>query len=203
MLWSAAIYNLHRAFKLREFRAIFAVIFLYVMGFSFFVLFFQVYLIDRFHYTQSELGLQMAYTGLWIIFTQGVLIRPVTRLFSARQVLKGSLLLLSMAIGAILLPDRGWLFLFVLPFTAMGQGLSMPTSTAIVSGMARRSEQGEILGLSQSVSAVAMFVTPLIGGELAGWNTSAPILAGSLTVLAAWVMYMVLFSGEGKRNERV
>jgi len=49
--------------------------------------FFQVFLIGKFHYTQSGIGDFFAYMGLWIVFAQGGVLRPLSRKFSPAKIL--------------------------------------------------------------------------------------------------------------------
>jgi len=49
---------------------------------------------------------------------------------------------------------------------AFGNGVLRPTLTSRVTQAARRDEQGVVLGLTQSLSSVAMIVAPLVGTAL-------------------------------------
>jgi MFS family permease len=48
-------------------------------GFTFFTTFFGVFLIDRFRFTQGDIGDFFSYMGLWIVFAQALVVRPVSR----------------------------------------------------------------------------------------------------------------------------
>jgi MFS family permease len=65
-----------------------------------------------------------------------------------------------------------------------GQGLLAPSLTSMVAGRARHDRRGSVLGLQQSVSALARVVGPIVGGFLfAHVGVGAPYAAGA--VLAA------------------
>jgi DHA1 family tetracycline resistance protein-like MFS transporter len=98
--------NIGRAIQLVQCRQIFLVVFFLVFGFSFFTQFFQVYLIQRFAYTQSQIGDLFDYVGLWIAFSQGVVNRPLTGRFTPAQILPISALLLAISLPALLLPGQ-------------------------------------------------------------------------------------------------
>ncbi|MDD5110536.1 MAG: MFS transporter [Patescibacteria group bacterium] len=191
-VWSGP-QNVLRAFSLPHLRAMFAVIFLLTFGFSSYVQFYQIHLIEKLHFNQSAIGDLFAYLGLWIAFTQGILIRPLTRRFSSARLLSISTLLLAFTLPMTLLPDRaGWLYA-LLPLLAVCTGIALPTSTAIISELAGLKTQGEILGINQSVQSLAQAVPPLVAGAIIGIHASLPIFVASVATLLAWLIFLGLF----------
>jgi DHA1 family tetracycline resistance protein-like MFS transporter len=180
--------NIQTAFTHASLRKVFMVSFLFIFGFTFFTQFIQVYLIEIFSYRESDIGELFAYIGIWIALTQGIIIRPISKRFAARRVLQLTMLCLSLAMLALLLPTQSWQLYVVLPFISIFQGLSMPNITATVSNMADGSIQGEILGINQSVNAFAQMLPPLIGGVLVGFDVHMPIYGSALFILLAWFM---------------
>jgi len=62
---------------------------------------------------------------------------------------------LAVCFPLLLIPhERIWLYLIV-PFVAIFQGLTQPNGTAIISNIANKDKQGEILGINQSISTLA------------------------------------------------
>src|SRR3989344_744460 len=142
--------NIKKAFSFPNLRVIFIVVFLLTFGFNFFTQFFQVFLIEKFNYTQSDIGEIFAYAGLWIAFSQGFVTRIVAKKFGPRKVLSVSSLLLGLSLPLLVIPDKSAYLYFVMPLIALFQGLTMPNYTAIISGLSAKDSQGEILGISQS-----------------------------------------------------
>jgi MFS transporter, DHA1 family, tetracycline resistance protein len=68
--------------------------------------------------------------------------------------------------------------------TAIG-GLVRPTLTSQITQATRRDEQGVVLGLTQSLSSVAMIVAPPIGGYLIerGWLTAWGLTASAIAAI--------------------
>ncbi|MCX5974945.1 MAG: MFS transporter [Coprothermobacterota bacterium] len=180
--------NIGRAIRLVQCRQIFLVVFFLVFGFSFFTQFFQVYLIQRFAYTQSQIGDLFAYVGLWIAFSQGVVNRPLTRRFTPAQILPISALLLAISLPALLLPGQPWGLYIVLPLIALFQGLTNPSSLAVVSQLAGPSMQGEIIGINQSFTSLAQAIPPIIAGFIASLDRNLPILVAGGATLLAWIL---------------
>lgn len=185
--------NLHKAITVKELRNIFMVTFIFIFGFNFFAQFFQVYLIERFQFTSSNIGDLFAYIGLWIAFTQGVILRPLTKRFGATQIPQVTLFLLGVAFFLLLIPDsRTGLFL-VMPLVAMFNGLTQPNLLTIVSGLADNTTQGEVLGINQSVQSVAQAVPPIIAGLIASVSTKSPIVVAGLMAFLAWALFVKNF----------
>jgi DHA1 family tetracycline resistance protein-like MFS transporter len=180
--------NIGRAIRLVQCRQIFLVVFFLVFGFSFFTQFFQVYLIQRFAYTQSQIGDLFAYVSLWIAFSQGVVNRPLTRRFTPAQILPISALLLAISLPALLLPGQPWGLYIVLPLIALFQGLTNPSSLAVVSQLAGPSMQGEIIGINQSFTSLAQAIPPIIAGFIASLDQNLPILVAGGATLLAWIL---------------
>lgn len=188
--------NIRRAFALRNLRTMFLVVFLLTFGFNFFTQFFQVFLIQKFSFTESEIGGLFAFVGVWIVVGQGLLVRPLSRKFSPRAILAISALVLAIALPMLLLPSHAYVLFFILPFIAMSNGLTMPNYNAIISNLAGKKSQGEILGINQSIQALAMALPPLIAGLIVTIDRNFPIMMSGIVTLSAWLVFMLFFRVE-------
>jgi DHA1 family tetracycline resistance protein-like MFS transporter len=190
--------NIRKAFDMENLRVIFMVIFLLSFGFSFFTQFFQVFLIDKFQFTQSDIGNLFAYMGLCIALTQGFIVRPLSFKFSSVKILRFSTLLLGLTFPFLLLPDKAAYLYLVIPFIAIWNGLTMPNYNAVVSNLADQESQGEILGINQSIQSLAHALPPILAGFAATISVNLPILiAGAMSVLA-WLTFVLFFEEEKK-----
>ena len=182
--------NIINAFKDTVYRRMFLVVFALAFGFNFFTQFFQVYLIDQFAATPKQLGLVLSYLGICSILTQAVLVRPVSKRLSPQKILPVSLLLLAASFPALLIVPSFWLLFPVIIFIPIFNGLSSPNLTALVCGLAGSKKQGEILGINQSVMAMAQFLPPLIGGYIVGQHFTLPLWITSGSILLAWILFL-------------
>ena len=92
----AASANIARAYAMPELRTIFLTSFFFNAGFGFFISFFGVFLIHKFDFNEARIGNFFAWVGLCAIFTQIVTTRRVAAKFSEAQVLRVTLLGVSM-----------------------------------------------------------------------------------------------------------
>jgi DHA1 family tetracycline resistance protein-like MFS transporter len=188
--------NVIRAFAAPAYRKMFLVVLSLYFGFNFFTQFFQVYLVEKFSVSGSQLGIILSYLGICSILTQVLLVRPVSKRFTSRQVLPVSLLLLALSFPALLVVQQFWLLFPVILFIPLFSGLSNPNLTALVCGLAGKENQGEILGVNQSVMAMAQFVPPLIGGYIVGQHFTLPLWIAFASILLAWVLFLKNPSGQ-------
>lgn len=184
--------NIRKAFSSENLRGIFQVSLLLSLGFSFFTQFFAVYLMQRFGLLEKDVGLVFAYVGIWLVFTQGVTVRQLSKKVSSSRILKFSILLLSFSVPLILLVDTPWAILWINPLIATFQGITAPNLTTVVSGQASSREQGEILGINQSMISVGQTIPPLIAGYLNSLNGAYPMLAAGITIFIGWMVYIRL-----------
>jgi len=183
--FKTGIKNLIRAFTDEKYKTIFTTIFLVSTGFSFFTQFFQAYLVSKFSFSQSQIGELFAYIGIWIVLTQGILVRVLPKI-KPQKVVFYSALFLGLFLMTLVIPENYTYIYFILPFIAISNGLLNPNSQAIISELADENAQGEIFGINQSVQSLGVAAAPLISGIIYSLDIRFPILtAGVLIVLAS------------------
>ncbi len=192
--------NLKKAAGVPKLRFIFIVIFLYMFGYTMYTQFLSVYLIERFSFSTAHIGDVYAYIGLCIALTQGLVTRPVSRRFSPEQVLSVSFLGLAFAVGSVLLATDAVHVYFFIPIVALFAGLTYPNTTTVISNLAGRESQGEIMGISQSVQAAAQAIPPIIAGVIISIGVELPILCASAIVLLSWACFIAYQRAERARK---
>ena len=185
--------NIRKSFAKPKLRSVFSVVLLISSGFFFFTQFFAVYLISDFGFSEKDIGFLFGWVGVWLAITQAVFVRMLSKKYKPQQILMVTPLLVSMAVGLVLVPREYWMFFLVQPLIAIAYGMTNPNLTALVSIQASDEEQGEILGIQQSMNSLGQIFPPLIGGYLAGIATWMPIAAGSFLLFLAWVVFIFFF----------
>lgn len=187
--------NVGKAFARPDTRVVFTVVFLFTLGFTFFTQFYQVFLYHKFNYNISQIADTFAVIGIWIVIGQGGVMRPVSKRFKAHQVLKVSVLVLSFSLLAIVFPDNPSYMYFIIPFISIAQGLTQPNTSTIVSNSVPADRQGEILGINQSVQAMAMAIPPVIAAYLTNININLPTITAAGIVFLGWLIFMIFYKG--------
>lgn len=142
-----------------------------------------------FGYTDHEVGYLFGFIGLVGAITQGGLFRFFsTRVPERSLVLTGAVLTM---IGLACIPIPGTtLFLHaVLLVLALGTGLMTPTTLGLISKRADPREQGAILGINQSLGALARVLGPVWGTWVfQAYGHAWPFLTGGIVMLAVFLI---------------
>lgn len=185
--------QLHKGLRLPGLRKIFGVNFLYFSGFAFFTSFISVYLIKKFGFTQFDIGNFFLYIGVLVIITQLAIVPRVFSRFKEENVMPITLFLTGFFILLQLYPQTLWIYLMVIPFFSVNQGLTQVSLNTLVSNNAEKKDQGLALGTNQSLRSLGNAIPSILSGVSAAlFEPSTPLLiAGSIIVLTA-IGYRIL-----------
>lgn len=185
--------HIAKSFQMKHLRAIFLVVFLHALGFAFYTQFMPVFLVQKFQMSSAQIGALFGFVGIWIALSQGLFTRIAGRYFSSEQTLRSSILLLAFILFVVpVIPSAGLLYLSQ-PFVAIFEGLTFPNTTAVVSKISKPSEQGESMGVTQSLRALGQAIPSLVAGFLVTINENLAILTGATIILLAWIIFVLSF----------
>ena len=93
----------------------------------------------------------------------------------------------------LMAPSPLWL-LAIVPMSSTFNGLSLANMSGLLSRSVAPQVQGEILGIGSSIQALANALPPLLGGFVAAsFAPQAPVLAASLTMFVAWLVFVAMY----------
>jgi MFS family permease len=121
---------------------------------------------DRFHFSQLDLAWFFLFMGLIVATIQGGLIGRLAKRFGERTLVAVGAI--SFTIGLALVP-LVWhvpMLYGVAFFIAIGQGLSYPSLTSLVTKASPASEHGSMLGIASGIGSLARFLGPVLCGFL-------------------------------------
>ncbi|MBA4312158.1 MAG: hypothetical protein C0417_05970 [Chlorobiaceae bacterium] len=104
----------------------------------------------------------------------------------------GLLVAITVMVLLLLIPGKEIYLFFILPFIAISQGAATPNITTIISDSVWPGEQGEILGVNQSVQTLS-FTIPPMAGFVSALNIRLPIIIGSIFIFASWLFFIISF----------
>jgi DHA1 family tetracycline resistance protein-like MFS transporter len=154
-----------------------------------------LYMMYRYGWNESLVGLTLAAVGFASIIVQGLVVGPVTRWVGER-----ASLLLGLVFGVVgflifALAPTGLMFCLAIPVMALW-GLEGPACMALMSRLVGASEQGQLQGANASITGIANLFGPglftltfafAIGGGREFNLPGAPFLIASLLLAAAAV----------------
>ncbi len=146
-----------------------------------------------YHLTDFQIGILFGIMGLFSAISQTGLIHLLSKYFKEVTIISiGTLLIF---ISMLLMPNSsGYIMLGAVSgiFTT-GTGLLIPTSLSLLSKITPDKEQGAILGINQSISALARVFGPLWGGfSFEFFGHQFPFLTGAFFVLGI-LIYSIFY----------
>lgn len=193
LAWTKSLENIRKAAARPALRVIFGAEFLFWGGFTFFTTFFQIFLIQRLHFSVNNVGDFFAYVGICIALAQVLLVPVLSKRFKSHTLLRVSLFGNGVALLMQLLPHNTSQLLMVAPFIAIFNGMTMANASALVSLSAGKKEQGEVLGIEASVQALAQAIPAAISGYVATMGVNMPVIVGGCVVMAGGVVYNIFY----------
>jgi DHA1 family tetracycline resistance protein-like MFS transporter len=194
LTWGKSLTNIKKAMQMKSLRALFVTNFLFFGGFTFFTTFFGVFLINKFGFTQGNIGDFFAYVGVWGVFTQAVLTRAFAKRFTEPQIIRYSLIGAGVLVLAYFLPTKSWELLLIPPFFSICTGLTMANTNSLLSKQAPGDQRGEIMGISSSVQALAQAIPAVLSGFIAASLASTtPLVVASIIIIASGVAFRLLY----------
>ncbi len=191
-----SISNVVAGFKSERLRVILATGFLFNAGFTFFTTFFGVYLRNSFDFSSAKIGDYFALVGLFIAFSQAVVVARVAKKFADFKVLRFSLFgTAAMMLVYFLTPTSSSAYLYmVIPFFTFFNGLTMANMSSLVSRSAEPGQQGQAMGIYSSVQSLAQVPASILVGYItSGINSSQPLLVSSVCIGLGGFVFATMF----------
>lgn len=163
--------------------------FAFTLAFSMFMSGFPLFAERRFvwhgrPFGPKEVGYTYAYLGMLGVILQGGLIGRIVKWLGEVKLVRVGFFFALIGLAALAFTYGIPLLLIVAAVGSGGLGVIRPALTSLITQKASRSEQGVVLGLTQSLASVSSIVSPAIAGLLIDhW------------LLAAWALLAAAISG--------
>lgn len=151
----------------------------------------SLYLSREFHFSSVMVSLVMAGSGLVLIFNQGFALKRIWLKYFQEQPLNIWLLLL-LSIGLFLM-GIVYLVIFIIGiiFVSLAHSVLRAVMTSQIVKKSAASEQGEILGVLNSVMSLSMIIGPILAGWLFLSRNNLPFLAAGIFALLAFTATII------------
>ncbi|MFD2570333.1 MFS transporter [Spirosoma soli] len=170
---------------------LFTVYFLFTLAFAILTVTGALLWRDRFALNDAQIGYTFAGIGVITAVIQGGLLGKLVARFGERSLMLTGLFLMALSLATMpFIPALAFMpgEVALIILFAIGYGLVLPASTALVSRAFSLAEQGQILGQYQSVAALARIIGPVAGAALYGWNVGATYLIGGGIMLVSLLL---------------
>ena len=167
--------------------------FLVILAFAGMESTFALWAMKQFDWGPGQVGYVFAFVGLLSAVLQGGLIGSLTRRFGEERLLLCGLALI--AVGLLVMPAARTVEVLSVAVSALalGMGLTQPSLNSLISRRAGREEQGEVLGVSQSVGSLSRVLGPAAAGYFFGeFGRNAAFFWGAALIAVALVLALRL-----------
>jgi DHA1 family tetracycline resistance protein-like MFS transporter len=191
-----SIQNVVQGFRSERLRVVLIAGFLFSSGFTFFTTFFGIYLKNNFDFSASKTGDYFAIVGLFIAFSQAVLVARVAKKLVDFKVLRFSLFGNAiMMLFYFAVPTSFPLGLyFVIPLFTAFNGLTMANMTSLISRSAEPGRQGQAMGIYSSVQSLAQVPASILVGYITTSVTSSqPLVVASVCIALGGLLFLLMF----------
>lgn len=177
---------------LGQIRALLVAMLLLNLAFSGLQTNFPLYAQARFRWSAYQVGVFFAFVGICAVFVQGILIHWLHRhIHESRLALIGILLMCAGLLCVAFIQIDVWLYPIV-GLAALGSGVGIPSLSSLTSTRVNPSQQGQLMGVVQSLLSIALILGPLISGIVFDQiGNGAPYAIGALMAFVAFVAAMV------------
>ncbi|HEX6873569.1 MAG TPA: MFS transporter [Micromonosporaceae bacterium] len=188
--WSTRLATLGSALHRRQLRPVLIALFAVTFAFTGMETTFALLGSDRYGIGAAGLGVVFTGVGVVMVIVQGVLVGRFTDRWGDARVAVGGAA--AMALGLGLLPFVPvWLGYPALGLVAVGQGLLVTTTAALIAAVGGRA-LGGALGVGQSAAAAARAVGPIVAGVGYDLSHALPYLGGAALSLVAAALLSAL-----------
>lgn len=154
------------------------------------------YLIERFNWSELQIGLSVTLFGLSLVFMQGVMTGPITARFGNLKTGFVSILLGFPAYLMLAFAPNGWFVMFAIIYGSIG-ALAFPAMQAMMSTEISEDAQGELqgaiasaIGLTSIIGPVMMTITFRAFADHSGlYFPGAPFILAAALCIAALGIY--------------
>ncbi|HEY3739386.1 MAG TPA: MFS transporter [Bryobacteraceae bacterium] len=139
--------------------------FCFAVSFALYTGGFALFAAARLDYGTKQVAELMAYAGFLGVILQGGLIGRLVKIFGEPKLLAAGFAFMA---ASCITFGLGYTFTMMIIATTLmaGSGLIRPVVSSLISQRAGRHEQGVVIGLTQSLSSVALIVGPIVAGVL-------------------------------------
>ena len=142
--------------------------FLFSIMMAFYISTIALFMIDLFKFNPKELGLFMLGVGVFLAFNQAFVSKIFIRHFGALNTLFLGLSFCVIGMFAITLTNNIFVYFACYYILNLGLSLCFPTFNGLIAIHSDSKKQGEIMGISESISSLTLAIFPLIAAALYG-----------------------------------
>ncbi len=147
---------------------------------------FSLFTLERFDWGPNQNAILFSFVGVVGVIMQAAIVRRLVPRFGDHRLAIFGMGLQAATYALIAFVPQAWMLFPVLGALSVGNGLTTPTLTSMVSNQVSHQEQGSILGVTQSLNALTRVFGPLWAGLVFDTiGIGAPYWTGTIFIVVA------------------
>lgn len=183
---------LRLALETRQLKLIYSIFFLFLFAWTMIFQFTPVVMVRDFSFTNSNIGDLALFMGICWALGSGYANKILLYYFSSLKILEWCLVVFTVLSALFIAVTKIYDVLSIVAGCVMLGGMAYPLCNSLISSLAPKGSKGKVLGISQSVTSLAMCLAPTIGGVAYQLFEGFPFLIAALSSLAASAIYFSL-----------
>lgn len=163
---SQKLKNIWKGFHRPQFRELFYAYGFHSLAMALLEMSLFLFVKDKYKLTLQQASYGFAYIGLLLALTQGYFLRKLISKFNETQLILSGLLIFSLSASVIPFCQNLFFFTIAITFLSIAHGLIIPSLMGKLSALENPKDQGQIMGTTQSLSALGRIVGPSIAGAI-------------------------------------
>ncbi|MEN9389572.1 MAG: hypothetical protein RLY61_656, partial [Candidatus Parcubacteria bacterium] len=164
--------------------------FFFIFSNIFFISVFALYVQKKFSLRAYDVGFILAYVGVLAVLLRVVIMPVSLKVMSEKRLIGLAFILYLVAIIWMALSPSYIFFILGLTFYILGTGLLRPLLQTILSVNVGQTEQGALLGVTNSFTSISQMIGPSVGGLLLQYFVPQSVL---FTVFFIALLSLVFF----------
>ena len=152
---------------------------------------FALFLQRRFGYERQGASYLYTYIGVLMVIVQGALVRRLAPRVGERALVVTGTLMMAVGMSLLYFAHHPPLLFIATGILAIGNGMNTPSLSSLISRSAA-AQQGGVLGVAQSLGALARIVGPIFGTWTLAFGVGVPYAAGGTAMAAAFLVALAL-----------
>jgi DHA1 family tetracycline resistance protein-like MFS transporter len=194
-----SVSDLYEAYQKKELCLFLFIVFLFAFGFCLFTSFWGVTLVTYFDFSQQQITNVFAYTGIWIMIGQGLIVRKISGKISEKIMLPITLFLDGACIIFIyFIPNTHANLIFIIcTLLPICHAINIVfCNSFLVSNFTTEHNRGQIIGINASIQCLATALPAILGGYMAETftNTHPLLLIAGLIIIISGLIFRKIFS---------
>lgn len=190
--------QIYRALTSGHLRMAFVVWLIFVSGWWLFESFMPAFLLQNFHYDTVQIGNLLAFNGALYAAFQYLVVQRVAHKIKPQNMVIYSTVIAGIAIVAIAFATSTLQLYAAMVSFVLAMGFSIPGLIAYISNLADKTDQGQVMGMVNSIQAIATVFVMLAGGYLNSINDAISVVGGGALVIISWLIFVIALSNHKK-----